>query len=551
MNRGSRDGGRDDAQAQRRAQGGDRQKIARHTRATPSPARGHGRDPPPELRLLYDTAPIGLAFLSPDCRYLQINQRLTEICGIPVAGHIGRSVRETVPMVADQVEKIVGMILETGEPITGVEVNGQQPDGSNAERFWLTSWHPLREPGGAIIGINVVAEEITERKRAQAALAASEARFRELAATLERRVEVEARERARIWNVSHELLVVADADGTFRNVNPAWTSTLGWSPAELIGSGAEWLVHPDDREKSRAEHIRIAAGQRTLRFENRLRHKDGSFRWLSWTAVHDAGQIYGVARDVTELKDAELALRSLRQELARASRQTTLGAMTASIAHEINQPLSAISMNANAALRFMSRTPPAMDEANAALHRLVEDGARASQVIRGIRAMFGAEQGEMTELDLVELIRQVVAVADSEMERQQVAARLDLRGALPRVMGDRVPLQQVFLNLIMNAIEAMTPVTDRPRVLSVHSGMNDTRDVLIRIQDNGIGIDPGSSARIFDAFFTTKSSGMGMGLAICKSIVESHGGRLWASPARPHGCAFHVALPAAAAAGGT
>jgi signal transduction histidine kinase len=199
----------------------------------------------------------------------------------------------------------------------------------------------------------------------------------------------------------------------------------------------------------------------------------------------------------------------------------------------------------------MSRTPPAMDEANAALRRLLEDGQRAEQVVRGIRAMFGAEQGEMTELDLGELIRQVVAVADSEMERQQVSARLELRGALPRVMGDRVPLQQVLLNLIMNAIEAMTPVTDRARVLSVRSDIHEARDVLIRIEDNGIGIDPGSSARIFDAFFTTKSSGMGLGLAICKSIVESHGGRLWASPAHPHGCAFHVVLPAAGAAGGT
>src|SRR6202165_4170438 len=134
----------------------------------------------PELDLIYDTAPVGLAFLSPDCRYVHINQRLTEICGISVADHIGKSVRETVPQVADQVEKIVGLILSKGEPITGIEVNGQRPDGTNAERFWLTSWHPLRDPEGVIVGINVVAEEITERKRAEAALAASEARFRAL-----------------------------------------------------------------------------------------------------------------------------------------------------------------------------------------------------------------------------------------------------------------------------------------------------------------------------------------------------------------------------------
>src|ERR1700722_10987773 len=135
-------------------------------------------DQPPELRLIYDTAPIGLAFLSPDCRYLQINQRLTEICGISVADHIGRSVCETVPAVAEQVESIVNTILRTGEPVTGIEINGQRPDGSNAARFWLSYWHPLKDKDGSIVGINVAAEEITERQRTEAALAASEARYR-------------------------------------------------------------------------------------------------------------------------------------------------------------------------------------------------------------------------------------------------------------------------------------------------------------------------------------------------------------------------------------
>src|ERR1700704_4480334 len=235
----------------------------------------------PALQLIYDTAPIGLAFLSPDCRYLQINQRLTEICGISVADHIGRSVRETVPQVANQVEKVVELILSTGEPIIGVEVNGQRPDGTNAERFWLTSWHPLRGPEGAIVGINVVAEEITERKRAAAALAASEARYRNLAEALERRVETEARERARTWNVSQDMLVVADAKGRFISVNPAWTSTLGWSEAELIGNTSEWLVHPGDRERTHDDLVQLLECHRTLRFENRLRHKRGSFCWLS------------------------------------------------------------------------------------------------------------------------------------------------------------------------------------------------------------------------------------------------------------------------------
>jgi PAS domain S-box-containing protein len=623
----------------------------------------------PELRLIYDTAPIGLAFLTPDCRYLQINQRLTEICGISVADHIGRSVRETVPQVADQVEKIVELILSTGKPITGVEVNGQRPDGTNAERFWLTSWHPLRGPEGAIVGINVVAEEITQRKRAEAALAASEARFRELAdnvsqfawtadqagwiywynkrwydytgttleemqgwgwrkvhhpdhvdrvvqrirrcfesgtpwedtfplrgrdgsyrwflsralpirneagevirwfgtntdvseqivaeralrdlnETLEQRVETEARERARIWNVSQDLLVVADSQGRYLTVNPAWTATLGWSEADLVGNTSEWLLHPDDREKTHAELARLAEGRRTLRFENRLRHKRGNFCWLSWTAVPDRGLIYAVARDITELKEAEAALQRSQRELARASRQITMGAMTASIAHEINQPLSAIVLNANAALRFLSRPEPDLNAVRAALMPIVEDGHRASQVIGSIRAMFGKDGGDRSALDPNELLGQVLTIAHSEFESHQVSLRIDLSHNLPHILGDRVPLQQVFLNLIMNAVEAMAGVSDRPRVLSASSEIDGTHQVLIKLKDSGAGIDPDDMGRIFDAFFTTKANGMGLGLAICRSIVEAHGGRLWASAAIPHGSVFHVALPGASTTGG-
>jgi PAS domain S-box-containing protein len=624
---------------------------------------------PPELRLIYDTAPIGLAFLSPDCRYLQINQRLTEICGISVADHIGRSVRETVPQVADQVEKIVQLVLSTGEPIIGVEVNGQRPDGSNAERFWLTSWHPLRGPKGAIVGINVVAEEITERKRTQAALAASEARFRELAdhisqcawtadssgsrnwfnkrwhdytgttleemqgwgwrkvhhpdhaervikgmlqsfeggipwqdtfplrgrdghyrwflaralpirdqagkvirwfgtntdvteqveaekalhdlnETLEQRVEAEAQERARIWNVSQDLLAVADAEGNLLSVNPAWMATLGWSEADLVGNTSEWLLHPDDRAKTRAERARLAEGRRTLRFENRLRHKRGTFCWLSWTAVPDRGLIYAVGRDITALKEAEAALQVSQRELARASRQTTMGAMTASIAHEINQPLSAIVLNGSAALRFLSRPEPDLEGACAGLQNIVEDGHRASQVIASIRAMFGKDGGERTELDLNELVRQVVTIAHGELESHQVSLQINLSDRPVHVLADRVPLQQVFLNLLVNAIEAMAAVPDRPRVLLVSSELHGTDHVLIKMQDTGAGIDPNDMGRIFEAFFTTKPNGMGMGLAICRSIVEAHGGRLWATAAIPHGSIFHVVLPRADTVGG-
>jgi PAS domain S-box-containing protein len=193
----------------------------------------------PELQLVYDTAPIGLAFLTPDCRYVLINQRLTEICGISITEHIGRSVRETVPQVADQVELIVRTVVDTGVPIIGVEISGQHPD--NADRFWTTHWHPLKDCEGRVVGINVAAEEITERKRAQAALLANEQELRQLADTLSERVAIQARERDRIWNVTQDVFAVADADGRIRRVNPAWTTTLGWPESDVVGKTPESL----------------------------------------------------------------------------------------------------------------------------------------------------------------------------------------------------------------------------------------------------------------------------------------------------------------------
>jgi C4-dicarboxylate-specific signal transduction histidine kinase len=242
-------------------------------------------------------------------------------------------------------------------------------------------------------------------------------------------------------------------------------------------------------------------------------------------------------------------LRTSRQELARANRQLTMGAMSASIAHEINQPLAAIVANGNAGLRWLARDTPDIEEARAAFKRIVDDGNRASQVIASVRAMFGKNGGEKTEIDLNELICKVLAVMHAEMESQRISQQIELSAGLSQVVGDRVPLQQVLLNLIMNAIEAMAAVTDRPRLLSVTSEIYETQHILIKVQDSGTGIDSADMDRIFDAFFTTKPTGMGLGLALCRSIVEAHGGRLWASAAVPHGSIFNVVLPRADVAG--
>jgi PAS domain S-box-containing protein len=498
----------------------------------------------PELELIYKTAPIGLAFLSTDCRYLMINERLTEICGIPIADHIGRSVRETVPRVAEQVEQIVHAILRTGEPVTGIEVGGQRPDGSNMDRVWITYWHPLKDGRGKVIGINVAAEEITERKRVEAELAASDERLHVLNETLAERVAAQAKERDRIWKLSQDLLLVTDSSGVIRSVSPAWLHMLGWSPEDLVGASMGAFIHADDRERSYAELAKLVARLKTRNLENRVVCKDGSHRWLSWIAVRDNGLIYAVGRDITDLKTAQEQLHTLRRQLAEASRQTTMGAMAASIAHEINQPLGAVVANANAGLRFLAIEPPDLTETAEALAQIVKAGHRASEVIGGIRAMFKKGSHVRTQMDVNDVIREVLALVDGELRRHCVLVETELTEHLPQVWGVRVQLQQVMVNLITNAIEAMGTMNGRARLLRVSSALQEPDNIVIAVADSGPGIETKNMDHIFDPFFTTKSQGMGMGLAICRSIVETHSGRLSVSPGADGGSMFEIALPA-------
>jgi len=495
-----------------------------------------------ELQLIYKTAPIGLAFLSPDCRYVMINEHLTEICGISIANHIGRSVRDTVPQVADQVEHLVATILRSGEPVTGVEVRGQRPDGSNKDRIWITYWHPFRDRIGNIVGINVAAEEISERKRAEAAVAASQERLSRLNAELAERVAAQAQERDRVWNVSQDLLVVTDMAGSVVNINPAWPATLGWSADELIGKGVEQLIHPNDRQRSQTALANLIAGRTAKHFENRLQCKDGSYRWLSWFAVADRGLLYASGRDISSLKKAQEQLHNLRRELTDDSRRTGMGEMTASIAHEIKQPLAAILTSANAGSRWLDRTTPNVAEARAAFDQIARAGAHITEVIDSIRSMFGRSYAEKCLVEIGGLVNEVMALCQGELETHGIALCNGLPDDLPQVMAASVQLQQVILNLVTNAVEAMSATQDRNRCLTITSRC-DRRTVVITVEDTGIGIDPAHLDRVFEPFFTTKSNGMGLGLSICRSIVEAHGGTLIASSKPPFGTAFHLSLP--------
>jgi PAS domain S-box-containing protein len=916
----------------------------------------------PELRWIYDTAPIGLAFLSPDCRYLQINQRLTDICGISVEDHLGHTVREMVPKLAGQVEQLVQSIVANGEPVTGIEVSGQRADGVGADRCWLTNWYPLKGPGGRVLGVNVAAEEITERKRAQAAVMASEQRYRALVRATSSLVwtatadgqfiespewcaftgqsldeahgsrwlnavhpydrdqarnawrrsvdkqspfEVEYRIRRRdgvyVW---HQVRgnAVLESDGSVRewvgicvdiddrkqaaeqrealnrsveqaldllvSVSAAASSALttsalasaslericgaqrwqfgqvwypdsstgrltcsaaaAWNAADFaefrrVSAGTE-IDHGDDlpgrvwdvrsatwfedigfagfrrlrpalktglksalvfpvilgdevlavfecysnvprrpdrttleavdqlgrilgdiwvRKRSEAAlraseqrwrsvfemsslgvclvdqnmkfvatnqalqdmlgytaaemqrlspvdlffdedrnsgHTRLAelrnGARKNYEVVTRYRHKDGTPVWVNsfvstipgseasppiyfstaidvtarhkaesdlhrtaaylaeaeklshtgfWSRKTKTGELFwspeewkifgidpattqtslnlflelihpedralfeevsgravrdkkpydisyravlldgtvkhihtvgnpvldesgevvefiGVSMDETERIRATAAVQEAQAELARVARLTTMGELTASIAHEINQPLAAVVANGNAALRWLDRGTPDLAEAKDALQGVIDEGNRASEVIGRIRAFLRNRKPDYVATDINEAIREVLALTMNTLRARNVLVQT----SLPSVLGDRVQLQQVVMNLVINGADAMNSVTDRSRILRIGSQVDGKDNVLVTVEDSGEGIDETIRHRVFDPLFTTKSTGMGMGLPICRGIVMAHGGRLWASSGTPYGTEFRFTVPIAA-----
>ena len=256
-------------------------------------------------------------------------------------------------------------------------------------------------------------------------------------------------------------------------------------------------------------------------------------------------EFVGTVMDITERKRAEEALRNAQAELVRVARLTTMGELLASIAHEINQPLAAVATSGDACLRWLNRDQPDLDEARDAASRVVRDAHRAGDVIRSLRALTKKSGPQLTKLDIRDAIEEVLALTLGELQQHGVVLHTDLAAGDRPVLGDKVQLQQVLLNLIMNGIQAMGAVTDRRKELTVSVTRAEPGRVQVAVEDTGPGLDPAIAQRIFEPFFTTKSDGLGMGLSICRSIIEAHGGRLWASPRAPHGTALHFTIPIA------
>jgi signal transduction histidine kinase len=271
--------------------------------------------------------------------------------------------------------------------------------------------------------------------------------------------------------------------------------------------------------------------------------KDYSLR-IDYSGKDEIGRLAVAFNDMLfELSAAREREHSTHIALARASQLTIVGTMAASIAHEINQPLTAIIANAQAGTLMLASARPDISEVNAALKDIDDDAVRASEVIKHIRSLFNHDNADRTLLSVNDLVVDILAAIHGELKKHRISVESELSQELPRVRADRIQIQQVILNLIMNAVEAMGEVENRARVLRISSEMSEREQVLITVRDTGTGIDPEHMPRIFDAFFTTKSSGMGIGLSICRSIVEAHGGRLWAEPGGSYGSVFYLVLP--------
>ena len=395
----------------------------------------------------------------------------------------------------------------------------------------------VRDPHtGRPLALATISRDITERKRAEENLRGSERRFRMLAEAIPHQV----------WSCL--------PDGSVNYGNQRWMDYSGLTMDQSQGYGWTSRVHPADMEAVLMAWREAKAQEKPYyEVEKRLRGSDGRYRRFLSRAVpvyDEQGKIlqwFGTYTDIEDRRQAEEALHAAQAELAHVSRLTIMGELTASLAHELNQPLAAVVTNGSACLRWLDRGEPNLEEAMSAVRRMIRDADRAADVIAHVRAMLRSSGVEKVWLDVTGVIREVLVLAQPEIQRHRIVMREALAEDLPPVWGDRVQLQQVLLNLIVNGVEAMADVEGRDRALAIrseHGKVDEGPGVLVSVQDAGVGVAPENLDRLFDAFYSTKSDGLGLGLSISRSIIQRHGGRLWATVNEGPGTTLQFVLPA-------
>jgi PAS domain S-box-containing protein len=400
-----------------------------------------------------------------------------------------------------------------------------------------------------VLGLVSISSLVDRRFSAQAtALEESEHLHRELEKVVDELKKSEDRLRVLIETIP-ALAWTSLADGSNDFVNRRWLEYTGVSLEQMQCAGTTTPFHPEDVDEYLDKWRSALATGETFENEARVRRAaDGEYRWflIRGLPLRDVrGNIvkwYGTMTDIEDRKRAEEALRKANADLAHITRVMTMGEFAASIAHEVSQPLSAVVTNAEASLRWLAGRPPNIEKACEAVGRIVRDGKRTGEVIAQIRALCRKSGIKRQRLDMNEAIEEILALAQGELRTKRVALRADLATRLSPVLGDRVQLQQVVLNLVMNGIEAMSSVQDRPRELVIRTQEGEDDQIVVTVEDSGTGLDPKITEQIFDAFYTTKDEGMGMGLSISRSIVQDHGGRLWATTNEGPGATFQFTL---------
>ena len=479
---------------------------------------------------LFEQAPEAMALLSTDDHILRVNKEFTRLFGYEPHEALERDIDELiVPQELVESSREHTRRLKQGDRVE-VETLRRRKDGTEVYVSLLAV--PVTTTSGDQLVNYAIYRDITERKRAEERLRESEARFQEMADTAP----------VMIW--------LTGTDGLCNYFNKPWLEFTGRTMEQEVGMG--WLegLHPDDVQGCLDGFQPAFHARKPFRIEYRLRRRDGEYRWVIESGIprYAGGEFAGYIGsniDITDLKRAQEERERLRQaqsELAHINRVTTMGELAASIAHEVKQPISAAHTNAKTCLRWLGRGEPDVEEAREALSRIIQDVTRASEIISRVRALFKKGEPQRQWVDVNEVIREMISLLSSEAGRHAIVIHTELAPELPNIRADRVQLQQVFMNLMLNGIDAINEA-NMAGDLTLKSQRNPDNQVLISISDTGIGLPRERTDKVFDAFFTTKPQGTGMGLSISRSIIESHGGRLWATRNPDRGATFQFTLP--------
>jgi PAS domain S-box-containing protein len=492
------------------------------------------KDAEDRTRLIIDTVPAQLWTETPEGVVDFVNRRWVDYTGMTLEQAIGSGWNRMVH--PDDIERVLSkwrILISEGKP-REIESRLRRSDGTY--RWFLSRCYPLVDRSGHILGWYGSDTDIHDRKEVEETLRRSEGYL------------------ADAQRLSHTgSWAWAPATGDITYLSEECYRVLGFDQHEGLPQVETFFqrIHPNDQARSMEQFEKASREKTEFEFDYRIVHPGGNVRDIH-TVGHpvfspsgDFVEYVGTVIDITDRKRAEEERERLRQaqaDLARVNRVTTMGELTASLAHEVNQPIAAAVTNANSCIRWLAGELPNLDKARAAAARIVKDGTRAAEIISRIRVLFqkGSLQSEL--VDVNEVIEEMIALLRGEAMRYTISVWTELAADLPQVMGDRVQLQQVMMNLMTNSIDAMKAV-DGMRELAIKSQGVEEEQLLVSVSDTGVGLPPGQADEIFNAFFTTKPHGTGMGLRICRSIVESHGGRLWAADNSPRGASFHFALP--------